>query len=146
MHRYAVAAIILLLPGMTPCSAAAGSDARFDWQPWQSLATQDGGRVKPLDSLAGETLRSVAHRSSLADPDTGRKLDGVQLYLVLLLEWQGWDRTPGTQSASGKHSSNNYFGPHQPDKWDRLPLIPVDDLGVAHCLGDRERPEVHLPV
>ena len=72
--------IAVLLLGVTPLAVQAGAEPPFDWQPWQSLATQDGGRVKPLDSLAWETLRLVANRRSLTDPDTGQKLDAVQSY------------------------------------------------------------------
>ena len=51
--------------------------------------------------------------------------------------WSGKDGIGrrGTQSASGGQSSNNYFGPHQPDKWDRLPLILVDDPELRTALG-----------
>ena len=90
-HQHTSVVIAVLLLGATPGSARAAADATFDWQPWQSLATQDGGRVKPLDSLAWETLRLVANRGSLTDPDTGQKLDAVQAYLVLLFDWQGGD-------------------------------------------------------
>ncbi|MHB8971083.1 MAG: cytochrome c biogenesis protein [Pirellulaceae bacterium] len=134
-HRYVSVSIAVLLLGVMPSSARAAADATFDWKPWHSLATQDNGRVKPLDSLAWETLRLVANRGSLTDPDTGQKSDAVQSYLVLLFEWQGWRLPQSVGGATGGQGANHYFGPHQSDKWDRMPLIRVDDPELRTALG-----------
>ena len=134
MRKFTASAIVLLSLGMT-WPARAQQNAEFDWQVWGYLATQDGGRLKPFDSLAGETLRTLANHTSLADPDTGQRLTAVQLYLMFLFDWRGWDQPPtGKADLSGYHT-RGYFGLHQGDKWDRLPLIRVDDLELRSALG-----------
>ena len=69
----------------------ATDDAARDWRAWRMLATQDGGRVKPLDSLARETLRRIADRSSVIDPETQHSWEPVAAYLAMLFDWGGWD-------------------------------------------------------
>ncbi len=134
MRSFATSAIMFLLLSMTG-PALAEQEAEFDWQVWDYLATQDGGRHKPLDSLARETLCTLSNRKSLADPDTGRRLTAVQLYLMFLFDWRGWDQPqPGGADLSG-HRPRAYFGLHQGDKWDHLPLIRVDDLALRTALG-----------
>ena len=51
----------------------------------------DGGRQKPLDTLAWETLRLVSNRSASADPETGHMLEPTAFYLSMLFDWPGWD-------------------------------------------------------
>ncbi|MHB8863034.1 MAG: cytochrome c biogenesis protein [Pirellulaceae bacterium] len=135
MRKHTPAAIAVWLLGVTSLSVQAGSDLPFDWRPWQSLVVQEGGRVKPLNSLAGETLQAVTHRRSWTDPETHRTLDAVELYLMLLFDWQGWDLPLDADHASGTHPAHRYFGSHQPDKWDRMPLIRVEDFALRKALG-----------
>ena len=44
-----------------PCSAA----EPWNWDQWRRLPVQDRGRQKPLDTMARETLRAIAHRQIL---------------------------------------------------------------------------------
>jgi cytochrome c-type biogenesis protein CcsB len=134
MRKFVASALVFLSFSMAG-PARAEEESQFDWQAWGYLATQDGGRQKPLDSLAWETLRTLSNRKSLSDPDTGRRLGAVQLYLTLLFDWQGWDqpRTGGAELTG--HPASKYFGLHQGDKWDRLPLIRVDYLELRDALG-----------
>ena len=74
----------------------AGGD--FDWKPWRSLAVQDGGRQKPLDSLAWETWRMIGNRASLADPQSGQVLDATAMYSLHAAGLAGVG--PTAQSAS----------------------------------------------
>ena len=94
-----------------------------DWSAWRLLPVQDGGRIKPFDSLARETVRRMTGRESIPDPDTGESLEPVAAYLTLVLEWQGW--ASSTQKGSGhvQRSARPYFGRHTGDPWDHLPLL-----------------------
>ena len=98
----------------------------------------DGGRKKPLDSLAWETARMIGNRASFADPETGQKLDATGLYLAMLLDWQGWDHPAAEHMTVDMDSHGAYFVTHQPDKWDRRaadprrePRTPPARLGIS---------------
>jgi ABC-type transport system involved in cytochrome c biogenesis permease subunit len=123
------------------------------------LPVLDGGRYKPLDSLAWETLRMISNRASFTEPETGHHLDATALYLSMLLDWQaGPPATDGVGAANphggtsphGEMSPHSRMSPHggmilnsratyfrnrQPDRWDRMPLILVDSLELADALG-----------
>jgi ABC-type transport system involved in cytochrome c biogenesis permease subunit len=156
MRSSFVALIVLFtLTSLAPrqCHAAGQSAQPLDWTPWRHLPVQDGGRLKPLDTLARETVQKITGRSSFIDPETGRKLDPAGLYLTLLFDWQGWGNpkhewpgsgasqppeSAGSGGPSGSppaarphgmatiHSRLTYFEADQPDRWDRTPLIRVD--------------------
>ena len=102
MRKFVALALVFLSFSMAG-PALAEQEAQFDWQAWGDLVTQDGGRQKPLDSLAWETLRTLSNRTSLTDPDTGQRLSAVQLYLMFLFDWQGWDQpqTGGSRNRVG---------------------------------------------
>jgi cytochrome c-type biogenesis protein CcsB len=110
---------------------AEGARDGFDWKPWRRLAVQDGGRYKPLDTLAWETLRTLCNRASLVDPESGETLEATAAYLAMLFEWPGWD-----QAANGE-SHGMEFQPTRgsPDKWDQAGLLRVDYLELRHLLG-----------
>jgi len=129
--RYATAALVAWLV-LTASALADAQDRRaFDWNPWRRLPVQDGGRYKPLDTLAWETMRTIANRTSFVDPETGEKLDSVALYLTLLFQWQAEGQ------AADPHSSTPtaYLLGHQADAWDRAPLMRVDNLALRNTLG-----------
>jgi cytochrome c-type biogenesis protein CcsB len=121
---------------------AAGAPARgegpkplpWNWDQWRNLPVQDGGRQKPLDTLAWETFRSLSNRTRFADPQTGEPLDSTALYLAMLLEWPGWDR-PLNPQATDAELRAGYFAARQPDKWDLSRLLLVDSLELRRNLG-----------
>ncbi|MGD0897305.1 MAG: cytochrome c biogenesis protein CcsA [Thermoguttaceae bacterium] len=141
--------LIALLTAWTITAAAFAQAApeTFDWKPWRSLAVQDGGRQKPLDSLAWETWRLLGNRSSLADPQTGRTLDATALYMSVLLDWPGWDRPPKSAArpsdpgsgreapAAGMCTATHPSASCPPDKWDSCPFILIDSLELRKALG-----------
>jgi len=151
--RSSIAALVVLLAGGAWAFAAGPSGQPLDWNAWRRLPVQDGGRFKPLDTLAWEAVQKITGRTSFSDPATGRKLDPVGLYLTMLFDWQaaekadyGWPgsgasqppesarsggslgSTPATRphGTAMMHSRLAYFESHQPDHWDRAPLIRVD--------------------
>ena len=53
-------------PGATATRIA---HPNFDWSGWQRIPVFSDGRLKPLDSLADETVNVVTGRSKWTDPD-----------------------------------------------------------------------------
>ncbi len=132
--RCAILALTFLLSSSPLAPAATAPGGRCDWDQWRGLPVQDGGRYKPLDSLAWETLRMIANRGSLQDPQSGEKLEPVALYLTMLFQWQGWDAAADPH-AGPSPAVSPYFAHHAPDKWDRAPLLRVDYLALRQALG-----------
>lgn len=123
----------LLVAGLA--SAADRADASFDWDTWRHLPVQDGGRHKPLDTLAWETLRTLCNRASVADPETGQKLNSTAFYLAMLFDWEGSDEPADPHVLPAASPRTAYFRNRQPDKWDRAPLLRVDYLALRDALG-----------
>lgn len=129
-------AVFLALGAISASALGAGETGpAFDWSPWRYLPVQDGGRRKPLDTLARETMRSLSDRTSFTDPETGRKLDPVALYLAMLFDWQGWDKPADARATPAAHPALGYFDLYQADKWDRAPLIRVRSAELRKALG-----------
>ena len=112
-RRKMTTGLLALLPlafWATAAGAAPGGAAALDWLPWQALPVQEGGRAKPLDTLARETLRALGNASSLTDPQTQEKLDPTAAYLVLLLTGQGWER-PASPQPGRRRGLSGLSGP-----------------------------------
>jgi cytochrome c-type biogenesis protein CcsB len=124
--------------------AAAFSDqpAAFDWNAWRLIPVQDGGRYKPLDTLAWETARLLGNRTSAADPETGQKLDYTALYLNLL--FQGEEQSESPDGATPP--TTEYLQLRRPDKWDRAPLLLVDYPELRKALGLTENRKYFSPL
>ena len=120
----------------------AGEASHFDWKPWRYLPVQDSGRQKPLDTLAWETLRTLANRTRIADPESGQQLHASVWYLCMLLDWRGWDETMQQPPRQGQGS----FQIPQPDKWDRVPLLRVNSPALGKALGLIEQQKYVSPL
>src|SRR5216110_786485 len=72
-------------------SAADAPD--LDFKQWGLLAIQDGGRRKPLDTFARESLIRITGRSSYADKN-GRSWQPNDFVLSALLESHDWREEP----------------------------------------------------
>jgi hypothetical protein len=129
--------IAILIIGAT-ASAAFGEPSvtdRCDWNEWRSLPVQSGGRRKPLDTLARESLRVISNRASITDPDTGEKLDPTAFWLEAFFDWQGWENPQSQSLALTTNWRREYFHLHAADKWDRAPLLRIDFLELRKTLG-----------
>ncbi len=71
---------------------SATSDS-LDFKQWGLLAIQDGGRRKPIDTFARETLIRITGRSTYTDK-TGRKWQPNDFVLSALLETHDWKNEP----------------------------------------------------
>jgi cytochrome c-type biogenesis protein CcsB len=129
------ATVVLLVASATPLLEAAEKPTPFDWSRWRNLPVQHGGRRKPLDTLAAETLRLTSNRSSFTDPETGESLDPTTLYLSMLFDWTGWSNEHKDQLLLLGEWHQQYFHLHKPDKWDYALLLRVDHLELRGKLG-----------
>ncbi len=130
------ATLFVLLATALPSSAGSPTTRNFDWTAWQRLPVQEGGRYKPLDTLAWETSRLLANRTSFTAPDTKEKLNPTAFYLALILEWPGWDQAADPH-ASAQHGMHGGMPapPVEPDHWDKAPLLRTDYLELREALG-----------
>ncbi|MHC4178931.1 MAG: hypothetical protein ACYSWU_15570, partial [Planctomycetota bacterium] len=126
--RSSIAALVILWAAGPPASAAGQPDQPYAWSLWSGLPVQEGGRHKPLDTLAREAMYEITGRTGFRDPTTNQQLGPVALYLTMLFEWheQEQEKTPSPHGRHTVHSRMTYFKSHQADKWDRAALIPVD--------------------
>ena len=134
MLRFAVALVgtcLLCLAGVTAVCA----EDSIDWNSWRALPVQSGGRQKPLDSLARETLRTITASGSLADPTTNERLDPAAAYLSMVLDWRGWEHPEREKLELVADWHPLYFHLHEPDHWDRMPLLRVESPDLRSDLG-----------
>ena len=80
---------------------SAADSGGLDFKQWGLLAIQDGGRRKPIDTFARETLIRVTGRSTYADK-TGRKWEPNDFVLSALLETHDWKNEPMVLVSFGK--------------------------------------------
>ena len=125
-------AVLVAVVGLS-LSASAGTpgESSFDWTLWRYLPVQDGGRYKPLDTLASETLRTLGGGSSFTDPQTGRTLGPTALYLSMLLEREDAGELPAVHGSM----MMGHAPIRDPDKWDSAPLLRVKDRQLRAELG-----------
>jgi ABC-type transport system involved in cytochrome c biogenesis permease subunit len=131
----AILALALLAGGASSTFGGEKEVAAFEWGQWQSLPVQDGGRRKPLDTLARETFRTISNKSSFSDPQMQQKLDPTALYLTLFFTGQGWDRPASPHGMPSAEGCPGQPAKYQPDAWDREPLLLVDSVPLRAALG-----------
>ncbi len=139
-----VVSIAVLLSG-TALAAAPTDRTAIDWQCWQSLPVQNGGRTKPLDTLAWETLYLTSSRASVIDSESGQQLNSTATYLTLLFEWTGWDheRKEALLLSQDWPAQYSYF--HAADRWDKTPLLRLDYPALKQMVGTPEHVKYIAP-
>jgi len=147
MNRaHAFAGSLALMLGSTMAVAGAPIDAAaIDWQLWQNLPVQSGGRQKPLDTLASETLLLTSNRTSVIDSETGQQLNPTALYLTLLFEWTGWDHERKDDLLLSQDSASQYYHFHHADRWDKTTLLRLDYPGLKQMIGMPEHVKYVAP-
>jgi cytochrome c-type biogenesis protein CcsB len=84
----------------SPDAAVADSRA-LDFKQWELLAIQDGGRRKPVDTFAKESLIRITGRSTYTDK-SGRTWRPNDFALSALLETRDWKNEPMVLVSSGQ--------------------------------------------
>src|SRR5215469_14857953 len=79
----------------------AGNTGNLDFKQWGLLAIQDGGRRKPVDTFAKETLIRITGRSAYTDK-TGRTWRPNDFVLSALTELHNWKNEPMVLVSSGQ--------------------------------------------
>ena len=80
---------------------SATDSSGLDFKQWGLVAIQDGGRRKPVDTFAKETLIRITGRSTYTDK-TGRKWQPNDFVLSNLLETHDWKSEPMVLVSFGK--------------------------------------------
>jgi len=137
--RRAIAASLAFMGLAGSAIGASSPDQRFDWNAWRSLGVQDGGRQKPLDSLAWETWRLLGNRVSFTDPETNQTLDATAFYVATMLDSPTWDKKPSAIPGRGAGGEGGTCSgcavPGGADKWDAMPLLLIDSSELRKLLG-----------
>jgi cytochrome c-type biogenesis protein CcsB len=81
--------------------APAADTSALDFKQFGLLAIQDGGRRKPMDTFAKETLIRITGRSTYTDK-SGRKWRPNDFVLSALLETNDWKNNPMVLVTSGQ--------------------------------------------
>jgi cytochrome c-type biogenesis protein CcsB len=81
--------------------ASAADSSALDFKQWGLLAIQDGGRRRPIDTFAKETLIRITGRSTYTDK-TGRKWKPNDFVLSALIETHDWKNEPMVLISSGR--------------------------------------------
>ena len=80
---------------------SAANTGNLDFKQWGLLAIQDGGRRKPVDTFAKETLIRITGRSTHTDK-TGKKWRPNDFVLSALVETHDWKNEPMVLISSGQ--------------------------------------------
>ena len=79
-------ALVLGMPNL------AAENLRFDEA--ARIVVQSGGRKKPLDTFAAESLQTISGRRSLKDPQTGRRIGSMDALLSMWFGGRNWNDFP----------------------------------------------------
>ncbi|MGA7274539.1 MAG: cytochrome c biogenesis protein CcsA [Candidatus Udaeobacter sp.] len=99
-----IAAASALLRGIDYAASAdapVADSSALNFKQWGLLAVQDGGRRKPVDTFAKETLIRITGRSTYTDKN-GRKWQPNDFVLSALLETHDWKNEPMVLVSFGK--------------------------------------------
>ena len=58
------------------------------------IVIQAGGRKKPLETFASESLQTISGRRTFKDPETGRRLSALDTLLSMWLGTRDWNNVP----------------------------------------------------
>src|SRR5712691_1032690 len=80
---------------------AAGDSSALNFKQFGLLAIQDGGRRKPVDTFAKETLIRISGRSTYTDKN-GRRWQPNDFVLSAMLETHDWKNDPMVLISTGR--------------------------------------------
>jgi cytochrome c-type biogenesis protein CcsB len=99
-----IAAFAELFAGVDYAASAdppVADNSALNFKQWGLLAVQDGGRRKPIDTFAKETLIRITGKSTYTD-NSGRKWQPNDFVLSALLETHDWKNEPMVLVSFGK--------------------------------------------
>jgi cytochrome c-type biogenesis protein CcsB len=97
----ALASVLFRDAGCGQSNLPPANSSSIDFKQFGLLAIQDGGRRKPIDTFARETLIRITGRSAYTDK-AGRKWQPNDLVLSALLETHDWKNEPMVLISSGQ--------------------------------------------
>ena len=125
-----------------PSTFATADTGEFNFRQFGLLAIQDGGRRKPIDTFATETVIRITGRTNYSDK-TGRTWRPKDLILSALLETHDWRNEPMVLVPSGKLKEQLGLDRTQ-RRFSFAQLTALPELnrlaGEAHALRKAERP------
>jgi cytochrome c-type biogenesis protein CcsB len=142
--RFFISAISLLLSGacFAQSDMPAADSGSLDFKQWGLLAIQDGGRRKPIDTFARETLIKTTGRSSYTDT-RGKKWPANDFILSMLLDTHDWKSEPMILVSLGQLNEKLGLDKTQ-RKFSFTQLTSLPELnrlaGEAHALRKAEKP------
>jgi len=126
-------------------SAAFVSGQELDFSLLKTLAVQKDGRKKPLDTVANETVQRITGKTSVKDPDTGRKMEAIELLLSMWMQTRDWLKAPviyvGHQPLKaqlGLPVEQKYFSYEQL----RTPAMDAMIQQIAHKSEGQQKPQL----
>ena len=142
--RFLVLAVLLPLSGVCFAQNAdmpAADSSWLDFKQWGLLAIQDGGRRKPVDTFARETLIKITGRSTYkAGAKTWQAADFI---LSMLLDTHDWKTEPMILVSLGELKQRLGL-PEQERRFSFAQLTALPELnalaGQAHALRKAEKP------
>src|SRR5213596_2658423 len=97
----AAASMLFRSVGYGQSDPPAANSGSLDFKQWGLTAIQDGGRRKPVDTFARETLIRITGRSIYTDK-TGRRWQPNDFLLSALLDTRDWKNEPMILISSGQ--------------------------------------------
>jgi cytochrome c-type biogenesis protein CcsB len=142
--RFLLPTIVLLLSGVCFAQNAdmpAADSSSLDFKQWGLLAIQDGGRRKPVDTFARETLIKLTGRSTYT---SGAKTwKATDFILSMLLDTHDWKKEPMILVSLGDLRQRLGL-PEQQRLFSFTQLTALPELnalaGQAHALRKAEKP------
>ncbi|MFL6537128.1 MAG: cytochrome c biogenesis protein [Chthoniobacterales bacterium] len=129
---FAVAFVALLVTGVRSFAQhETGDTSKLEFKQFGQLAIQDGGRRKPIDTFARETLTKVTGRSSYTDKN-GRHWGADDFLLSALLETHDWKNEPMVLVSFGKLKTQLGL----PEQQRRFSFSQLAGLGELHRIAN----------
>jgi cytochrome c-type biogenesis protein CcsB len=97
----AATALLQAISYAASADAPVADSSALNFKQWGLLAVQDGGRRKPLDTFAKETLIRITGKSTYTN-NSGRKWQPNDFVLSALLETHDWKNEPMVLVSFGK--------------------------------------------
>ena len=142
--RFLVLAISVLVSDVCVAQSdmPAADSGSLDFKQWGLLAIQDGGRRKPIDTFARETLIKTTGRSSYTDTH-GKKWQANDFLLSMLLDTHDWKSEPMILVSLGQLIEKLGLDKTQ-RRFSFTQLTSLPELNVlaaeAHALRKAEKP------